>query len=191
MAGTPEPTTSREPADAADPRDAGPAEAGVPAAVTIPPRTAAGIRPWLGLGAGVALSVVIFIGLGQFREPTIPTASVHFQEPVTGRLAETGMFSISPDGRHLVFAAEGADGILRLRARTKSKLEAVPLAGTEVFTIIPPVVWSPDSRFVAFDPGRILKKVSLDGGAPQTVCELPATAVGGTGHPRRRLGAHG
>jgi hypothetical protein len=42
------------------------------------------------------------------------------------------------------------------------------------------VVWSPDSRYVAFDPGGVLKKVSLDGGAAQTVCELPGVAVGGS-----------
>ena len=90
------------------------------------------------------------------------------------------MFSISPDGRRLVFAAEGADGVLRLWARTMNTLQPVPLPGTEVFTIIPPVVWSPDSRFVAFDPGYVLKKASLDGGTPQSVCEPPGTAVGGS-----------
>jgi hypothetical protein len=59
-------------------------------------------------------------------------------------------------------------------------LQPVPLPGTEVFAIIPPVVWSPDSRFVAFDPGYAVKKASLDGGAPQSVCEMPGTAVGGS-----------
>ena len=53
-------------------------------------------------------------------------------------LAESGMFSVSPDGRRLVFAAEGADGIMRLWMRNLSVVEPVPLPGTEVFTIIPP-----------------------------------------------------
>jgi DNA-binding winged helix-turn-helix (wHTH) protein/Tol biopolymer transport system component len=137
-------------------------------------------RPWLGLTAGVVLGALILLVLGRARSPAVPNASVHFQEPVTGRMAETGMFSVSPDGRHLVFAAEGADGILRLWARTMHTLDPAPLQGTEVFTIIPPVVWSPDSRFVAFDPGWLLKKASLAGGSPQSLCELPSTAVGGS-----------
>jgi DNA-binding winged helix-turn-helix (wHTH) protein len=126
---------------------------------------------WLGLGAVLTLGAVWFFGLDRPPRASTPSTLVQYLEPVTGRLAETGMFSVSPDGRHLVFAAEGADGVLRLWARTMSALEPVPLPGTEVFKIIPPVVWSPDSRFVAFDTGGVVKKVSLDGGAPQTVCE--------------------
>ena len=149
---------------------------------TFPGRRRTGITlgVWLGLAGGLALIALMLPGLGLFGKPAVPTEPVRFQEPVTGRLAETGMFSISPDGRSLVFAAEGADGVLRLWARTMNTLQPVPLPGTEVFAIIPPVVWSPDSRFVAFDPGYVLKKASVDGGAPQSLCEMPGTAVGGS-----------
>ena len=143
-------------------------------------RTGITLRVWLALAGGLALVALMLPGLGRFGKPVVPTEPVRFQEPVMGRLAETGMFSISPDGRRLVYAAEGADGVLRLWARTMNTLQPVPLPGTEVFTIIPPVVWSPDSRFVAFDPGYVVKKASLDGGAPQSVCEMPGTAVGGS-----------
>jgi DNA-binding winged helix-turn-helix (wHTH) protein/Tol biopolymer transport system component len=135
---------------------------------------------WLGLGAVLTLGAVWFFGRDRPPPGSAPSTLVQYRDPVTGRLAETGMFSVSPDGRHLVFAAEGADGVLRLWARTMSALEPAPLPGTEVPTIIPPVVWSPDSRFVAFDSGGAVKKVSLDGGAPQTVCEYTSTAVGGS-----------
>jgi DNA-binding winged helix-turn-helix (wHTH) protein/Tol biopolymer transport system component len=136
--------------------------------------------PWLGLAVGSALAAGWFLGLDRTRRPSGPSTLVQFQEPVTGRLAETGMFSVSPDGRHLIFAAEGADGVLRLWARTMSALEPVTLSGTDVFTIIPPVVWSPDSRFVAYYAGGAVKKVSLDGGTPQTVCDYASIAVGGS-----------
>ena len=136
--------------------------------------------PWLGLGAVLTLGAVWFFGRDRPPRASAPSTLVQYLEPVTGRLAETGMFSVSPDGRHLVFAAEGADGVLRLWARTMSALEPVPLPGTEVFKIIPPVTWSPDSRFVAFDTGGVVKKVSLDGGTPQTVCDYASTAVGGS-----------
>jgi DNA-binding winged helix-turn-helix (wHTH) protein/Tol biopolymer transport system component len=149
---------------------------------TFPGRRRTGITVGVGLGlaGGLALVAAMLPGLGAFGKPPAPTEPVRFQEPVMGRLAESGMFSISPDGRRLVYAAEGADGVLRLWARTMNTLQPVPLPGTEVFTILPPVMWSPDSRFVAFDPGYVLKKASLDGGIPQSVCEIPATAVGGS-----------
>jgi len=143
-------------------------------------RTGITLRVWLGLAGALGLVALMLPGLGPFGKATVPTEPVRFQEPVSGRLAQTGMFSISPDGRRLVYAAEGADGVLRLWARTMNTLQPVPLPGTEVFAIIPPVVWSPDSRFVAFDPGYVLKKASLDGGTPQSVCEMPGTAVGGS-----------
>ena len=183
------PGLSPEPESATDalerrqgaPRPAtGPADAERTADSPVKPRSRVSVHPWLGVAAGLALGALIVLGLDQLRPRPVAMAPLRFQEPVTGRLAETGMFSVSPDGRHLVFAAEGEDGILRLWVRTMSTLQPVPLPGTEVFTIIPPVVWSPDSRFVAFDPGYIVKKASLDGGAPQPVCEMPGTAVGGS-----------
>jgi DNA-binding winged helix-turn-helix (wHTH) protein len=106
--------------------------------------------------------------------------SVRFQDPVVARLAESGMFAVSPDGRHLVFGAEGPDGTLRLWVRTMSRLEPFPLPGTDVFTILPPMFWSPDSRFIGFQAGGHLKIVSLSGGAPQVVCDLNGAAVGGS-----------
>jgi DNA-binding winged helix-turn-helix (wHTH) protein/Tol biopolymer transport system component len=177
----PEPTNGTfERREETDLPAAGPADAERPADFATKPQTRVNLRLWWGLAAGVALVALTFLALGQLRSRSVAPASLRFQEPVTGRLAETGMFSVSPDGRHLLFAAEGADGILRLWLRTWSTLQPVPLPGAEVFTIIPPVIWSPDSRFVAFDSGYVLKKVSLDGGAPQSVCELPGAAVGGS-----------
>ena len=50
-----------------------------------------------------------------------------------------------------------------------------PLSGTEVALggLTPPMFWSPDSRFIAFDAGGQLKKIDVRGGAPQKVCDLP------------------
>ena len=136
--------------------------------------------PWASIAGALAVGALLIAGISQLRQPSVDMPPDHFEVPVTGRLADTGMFSISPDGRQLVFAAEGADGVLRLWARPMSTLQPVALPGSEVFTIIPPVVWSPDSRFVAFDPGLVLKRVGLEGGAAETLCELPGTAVGGS-----------
>jgi DNA-binding winged helix-turn-helix (wHTH) protein/Tol biopolymer transport system component len=151
-------------------------------AATFPGRRRTGItlRVWLGLAGGLAVIALMLPRLGPFGNAAVPTEPVRFQEPVMGRLAESGAFSISPDGRRLVYAAEGADGVLRLWARTMNTLEPVSLSGTEVFTIFPPPVWSPDSRFVAFARGYVLKKASRDGGTPQTICQGTGLAVGGS-----------
>src|SRR5262249_18401072 len=42
------------------------------------------------------------------------------------------------------------------------------------------LVWSPDSRFIAYNDNGKLKKISISGGPPQTICDLPGGFVGGT-----------
>jgi serine/threonine protein kinase len=46
-------------------------------------------------------------------------------------LAPLGSFALSPDGRHLAFAAIGSDGIQRIWLRALDSLEAKPIIGTE------------------------------------------------------------
>ena len=145
---------------------------------SIPPHRRRGLKGGMAVAGFVALGALLVLGL--LRARPVEMVPLRFQEPVVGRLSESGMFSVSPDGRRLVFAASGADGIVRLWMRDLSVAQPAPLPGAEVFTIVPPAVWSPDSRFVAYDPGWVLKKVGTDGGTPQTVCELPQTAVGGS-----------
>ena len=139
-------------------------------------------RPWILLASGLAIGALAAV-LPSVRSITGVSSArpLHFQEPVWGRLAESGVFSVSPDGQHVVLATQGPDGVLRFWARTMSALAPSPLAGSDVFTIAPPVIWSPDSRFLAFTGAQGLRKISLSGGTPQTICEtnIPVPAVGG------------
>ena len=62
-------------------------------------------------------------------------------------------------------------------------LDVRPLPGTEIAISTPavPPFWSPDSRFIAFQAGDgKLKKLDISGGPPQTLCDLPGVAVGGS-----------
>ena len=55
-----------------------------------------------------------------------------------------------------------------------------PVPGGDVnLPIVPPVIWSPDSGSLIVMGSRGLKKVSLSGGAPQTICAGITHAVGG------------
>jgi Tol biopolymer transport system component len=84
---------------------------------------------------------------------------------------------LSPDGRQLAFLAPGPDGRNLVWIRALDSLEVHPLRGTE--NIVVPIVWSPDSRFIAFQTGDKLKKVDIVGGPPQEVCDVFATVLGG------------
>jgi serine/threonine protein kinase len=93
-------------------------------------------------------------------------------------LASTGAFAISPDGRHLAFAGTGSDGSLRLWVRSLDSLDARPLYGSEA-QMFPPFFWSPDSRFLAFQAGGKLKKIDINGGPAQVICDTSDFVVGG------------
>ena len=133
---------------------------------------------WFIGGACVATLILALV-----YPPGSPAARAPIRVEVsTGvRLTETSAFALSPDGRQLVFAGSGADGVLRLWVRSLDASEARPLPGTEVALggLVPPMFWSPDSRFVAFDAVGQVKKVDVTGGSPQTVCTVPA-AIGGS-----------
>ena len=148
-----------------------------PAAAIPVPAAPRGRRSMVVVSAVLALVAVAYLGVTRDRNPRVEPSATHFQDAVAGRLAESAMSAVSPDGRRLVFAA---DGVMRLWLRTMSQLKPAPMQGTEVFTIVPPMIWSPDSRFIAYEATGILKKAGVDGGTPQTICQLPGTAVGGS-----------
>jgi len=86
-------------------------------------------------------------------------------------------FMLSPDGRQLAFLAPGPDGRNLVWIRTLDSLQPHPLRGTE--NVFVPIVWSPDSRFIAFQSGSKLKKIDISGGPPQEVCDAFVAVIGG------------
>jgi eukaryotic-like serine/threonine-protein kinase len=135
--------------------------------------------PW-GIAAVlfVALASLAFVHFSE-KAPT-PAEPVRFEIPVPDKmsLAANYSFALSPDGRKLVFAAAGSDGVQRLWVRALDSLDAHPLPGTESPNLVAPFFWSADSRFVAYDAGGKLKKVDTSGGSAETICNLDA--VGGS-----------
>jgi eukaryotic-like serine/threonine-protein kinase len=137
--------------------------------------------PWVALG----LSIVVGGWLALNRTPTgvdAPAPPIRFEIPPSVTLSESGQFSVSPDGRHLVFAGTSDDRILRLWIQSFDVAEVRPLLGTEaeVVPVIPPMFWSPDSQFIGFYSGGKIKKVSRSGGTPEVLCEVPGPAIGGS-----------
>jgi Tol biopolymer transport system component len=85
--------------------------------------------------------------------------------------------SISLDASQLVFSARDESGRPALFLRSLHLLGVRPLMGTED-GVAP--FFSPDGTWVGFVSGRLLRKVPLDGGTPETITTLPpGTGFGG------------
>jgi eukaryotic-like serine/threonine-protein kinase len=140
---------------------------------------------WLARGAvAVFLVAVAALSLIHFRERPFPSALVQFQISPSGSLPQGDAFAVSPDGRHLAFAATGSDGVARLWIRDLESLEVRTLSDSYPVSIkhhrvVPPFFWSPDSRFIGFQAGGKLEKIGISGGPAQTLCDVQGTAVVG------------
>ena len=87
--------------------------------------------------------------------------------PVTPVAAAAG--SISPNGRKLAFTVRDESRKVTLWVRALDTLTAQPLPGTEDAAM---PFWSPDGRSIAFFAQGKLKKIDVEGGQPQTLCEV-------------------
>ena len=52
--------------------------------------------------------------------------------------------------------------------------------GREDINFMPPVIWSPDSRVIAFYRAGKIQRMDRTGGLPRDVCDVPGVGVGGS-----------
>ena len=142
-------------------------------------------RGWV--AAAVLAGLAVALAILQFRsaKPPLPS-TIRFEvpPPAAGRLVVSAVtatfFALSPDGRRIAFCATSAAAATawngaQLFVRSLDVAEPVALAGTE--GAYSPF-WSPDGTSVAFFVDGKLKKASLSGGPPTTICDVER---GGTG----------
>jgi serine/threonine-protein kinase len=84
--------------------------------------------------------------------------------------------TMSPDGKRLVYAAYSA-GRLQLYVRALDEFMARPLPNTDGAQY---PFFSPDGQSLAFFAAGKLKRVSIGGGEPVTICDAPFVGRGGT-----------
>jgi eukaryotic-like serine/threonine-protein kinase len=119
----------------------------------------------LAWGGAVFLLLAALI-VSFFLRKSIELPQVSFDIPMPPQTTPTS-FSISPDGRRIVFAATGVDGRSQLWLRPLDADESALIPGTEGATF---PFWSPDSRFIAFFAQEKLKKMELPNGVPLFIC---------------------
>jgi serine/threonine-protein kinase len=131
--------------------------------------------PW---SARIAWALVVLLALatglalwwGATPKPSVtPMLSLLAPFPEGYAIPDNQMsvLTVSPEGRYLAMAlAKGETSRLFLRKMETGDL--TPLEGTEGATT---PIFSPDGRWIAFFAEGKLKKVSVDGGKPITLCE--------------------
>ena len=145
-------------------------------------------RPWNFLGmVGVAAvaAVVSVVATLSLREPTAPGERPvqrfsfeveHLRNFGRGRI---GQAVVSPNGKHIAYVVSVGEPTLWIRDLDRE--EAREIEGTEGARF---PFWSRDSEFVLFAAGGSIKRISAQGGAAATICELPyPTYFGGSQSP--------
>jgi len=97
--------------------------------------------------------------------------------PSSEKLSEIGAstpMAISPDGSRLVYAS-ALGGRSQLFVRELDQFEATPIPGTEGAH---GPFFSPDGESIGFFLDVSLQRISLEGGAPQLICDVPEVSVG-------------
>jgi hypothetical protein len=128
--------------------------------------------------SAVALAGIVLGALGAvayFSRSATPTASpaglvAQIAAPADAVSAFYDGFALSPDGRTLAFAARNKAGLQRIWLRRLDGDSAHEVTGTDGGSY---PFWAPDGRKFAFFATGTLKRVDVDGGQLQTICDAP------------------
>jgi eukaryotic-like serine/threonine-protein kinase len=133
--------------------------------------------PWsLAALAVLSLGVALWSLMRAPRPPTRPVARLVVALPPTEQLAlgPHPAIALSPDGSRLVYVARHGGGT-HLYTRPIARFEAALMPGTEGAES---PFFSPDGQSVGFFADGKLKRVSVSGGAPLTLCSAPTNRGG-------------
>jgi Tol biopolymer transport system component len=139
--------------------------------------------PWMltavAIGAASVLGVLVWWLSTRVPDTAAPVTRTTVTLPANHELDTRGRaapLALSPDGRRLAYVARNA-GRIQLYVRDLDAFEAHPIAGTDGAHY---PFFSPDGQSVAFFTEGRLKRVSIRGGSPITVCDVPVVGRGGT-----------
>jgi eukaryotic-like serine/threonine-protein kinase len=130
---------------------------------------------WTLLAIAALALVTLAVPATLYVRQATPEPVITRLDVVTPPTTDAFAFALSPDGRQLVFVANG-ERDSRLWLRPLDQTTAQPLADTEGATF---PFWAPDSRAVGFFADGKLKRINLTGRAVQVLADAPQ-ARGGT-----------
>ena len=140
-------------------------------------------RPWRALPwviAAATAAAAVTLGWLAFR-PGPPRTPIRLAVdlPLDHQLSITisNSLAVSPNGSRLAFVAFRDGAQSRLFLRELSRFGASPIPGTEGAD---GPFFSPDGQWIAFFADKKLRKVSVLGGAPLDICEVPQLNPGAT-----------
>ena len=148
-----------------------------------PPRRRGWLRvlPWAIAIASMAAAIAALVR--PHSEAALPSASVvrfSVPPPPGGTFFdnfENVPLALAPDGKQMAFVASDASGVQRVWVRALSDADPRSLAETDGATS---VMWSPDSRSVAFFATGKLKRLDLPAGAAVTLCDVRGSGLSGS-----------
>jgi DNA-binding winged helix-turn-helix (wHTH) protein/Tol biopolymer transport system component len=136
--------------------------------------------PAVVITAGIMVALAAGYG-GWMLKPDPPRAIARFGIPLadglTFTLGPSAPLALSPDGTRLAYTANA-----RLYLRAGDQLEATPIPGVESPGLASArgPFFSPDGQWIGFWEAGQLKKVSVTGGAPVTICAISHPPYGAT-----------
>jgi eukaryotic-like serine/threonine-protein kinase len=123
--------------------------------------------------SGILFLAATILGVALYRSlnRTAPESSSSAQQLSIVLPPNTVLNSsaISPDGQRLAYAINGTTGFSKLWLRSMDSTQAQEIPDTEDATL---PFWSPDSRSIGFFTETELKKWTIGGGPPETLCEV-------------------
>jgi Tol biopolymer transport system component len=175
-------------------RDAGDAHIEIHEALTAPPTPVASATPparrgwrerlaWTAAAAFALIAIALATALVLHApKPSQPLQAIRLSAEIG---ADAGLYTgngssaiLSPAGTRLAFLASGADQKRRIYVRSLDQLRAAALSGTENAR---DPFFSPDGQFIGFFADGKLKKISVQGGAAVTLCDVPEDRGGSWG----------
>ena len=121
--------------------------------------------------AGILMAALTIAGVGWWRAMRPVTGPLMRFNVDLGTEGAEGLSitpAISPEGTRLAYAVRGIGGKRQLATRLLDQAQATMLAGTEDASA---PFFSPDGQWIGFFADGKMKKISVQGGAPVTLCD--------------------